>query len=290
MRNLLHGFTKTDWLLAVLVGVVAALIPVAVNYGLALGYFEPAAASQSDRLFLLFLCALLGVLGLAVCLGVLARVKMDNRVYRTFARQVGGTVVREHVGILRWLWWSFSPPKAIAFSHAGAAVHLARRTETRPKEEARMHPSYCVQMTAALPFDPAFYCNVSTLAVAASAGKRAPKRQDLELGWDLFDVSFGVETNDEAKAREVLSREVQEELVRLNAWAQHETRSNDVEMTIENASLRVAAHALLWQTDELTAFCQFGIRLYDLVGSPVPLTKDPPPATAERPENNEREQ
>ena len=90
------------------------------------------------------------------------------------------------------------------------------------------------------------------------------------------------ETNDEAKTREIWSHEVQEELVRLNAWAQHETRSNDIEMTIDKASLRVAAHALPWQINELTAFCQFGIRLYDLVAPRTAVTGDEPRENPER--------
>jgi hypothetical protein len=82
----------------------------------------------------------------------------------------------------------------------------------------------------------------------------------VELGQEPFDNQFAVESNDETRARSVLTDEVQQGLLNLKQW-----EGGSLEWTVEKASLRVRVLGFIMSGEDLRTFYETSGRIYDAV-------------------------
>jgi MFS family permease len=152
-------------------------------------------------------------------------------------------------------------PEAVEFSCRDLPCRLD--SESRGRGENAVHYMYLrFALPGAVPL-----CHVFPYSAVTKRGK-----EDVVLGWELFDDLFIVhlehqEPEEETELRRILDHDVQESLLRLKQWAQGGLSSDFVELRVAEAagqlSVTFFVQGSLNDSEKLLQFYEHCIGIYD---------------------------
>lgn len=182
--------------------------------------------------------------------------------YRAFAESVHGEATIEEFG------FGISVPRAVRFEHRGLPVSI----ELPEAHEGRDGKSY-TRITYSFPHAASLRCYIQPKGLLSFLGTRG-KDPEIQLGWNVFDDQFVVQSNDPLQTERLFDRSIQEALLRFQDFAnQHVPRKyigpGYFDVAIENESFQLRMHSLLEFRTELEAFYQETAKLYELVAQTV---------------------
>lgn len=249
------------------VGAVLALFP-AIFFG---GFIATSGVfGLPEATFVLVpICLFSGLCGFA--LGYRGRRSIQKAAWalEALAERVNGTVVRTKV-----LWTE--RVEGVDFVYKGVPGHF--RTESTGGEHPIIYS--CVHFDLRHNIPP---CRVVPHSQGTGRGK-----QDLIMGWDVFDDLFVVNLDQEssemlARLRAALTRPVQERLLFLKQLAQERTRSGNADLVVSGAdggSLTVRLEGRLTEAEDLIALCGHACMIYAGMAAKMGSLRRPGPSAA----------
>jgi hypothetical protein len=234
----------------------ASLLP--LSFWALSGLFNFGPLGLVEGLFLLalglFPGPVVGVfLGLILIFSVRGARRMKN-VYEAFARQLGGQLVNVQTLLFGRV------PQGVILCHSGG--------------EARLELESVLVSSSSLGYGSTHHVGYDHYTNLMLRGLRTPASCHVAAGrhkkeLDSFDDQFVVETDDQTRAGAILTPQVQQELLGLKQWLAKPRRQAkvEVEVMIEDGVQRLRYHGLLYRTEDLMTFYEFGGRLYDQLSS-----------------------
>jgi hypothetical protein len=174
--------------------------------------------------------------------------------YREFAQRVSGTLEASQPMVFGLVP---AMPKCVTFSDEGTKMRLEHQQEGSG-DNARSY----LRLAFDLPQPTSFRCHVYHQGVMSQLATAVGTLRDVQLGWELFDAQFIVTASSSEAARQVLTRQVQEILLRIKLWLRERERPEYVELIIEHGTAAVRLHDLLDNADDLITFYELGRNLY----------------------------
>lgn len=265
-QRLFREPTRSEWRLIILVGMLAALLPVV---GLVIFFVESGAPRQlGDALILI--TGIFGFLLFSVWCGVLAaswtlvlvrcgRACLDihrrlDEAHRCFAHEVNGQTQYGR-GQVR-----------ISFSREGQEACLEVLKE-QSGEDTLVHTT--LSFPEGVPED--IHCHVFPKGILEALAVRLGM-QDIPLGHPDFDEVFIVRTSNPCRVSQRVDRNVQEVLLQMRHWlsqrpfpAWHRGEARHLELVMKEGTLQLRIRDVLESTGRINAFSDYGFQLCELL-------------------------